>query len=245
MANCVNCGKKIGMFNGCSDWTVYWGRNDKTMCQSCTDPFKSLLENNKFEWKDAGITREFILQNEEALHLQKAGMDFLLEYADYVQSVNPVQVEIAAQKRKEEEEKEKERLRKQMEEDLVRQQEVNRELAKILISSGFNFEGYRIVKYSGYISGDDAVQIPRSGVFDRGRNGENLTDALVRIRRVALQELKQAAYDLGCNAVIGVDFDYITLEPQTATIGGGTLYEPYVICVTANGNAVVIEKIED
>ena len=55
------------------------------------------------------------------------------------------------------------------------------------------------------------------------------------------KELKEAAYDLGCNAVIGVDFDYITLEPESATLGR-TIYEPYVICVTANGNAVVIEK---
>ena len=74
---------------------------------------------------------------------------------------------------------------------------------------------------------------------------ENLTDALVKIRRRALIELKEAAYDLGCNAVIGVDFDYLTLDPETASLTGGTVYEPYVICVTANGNAVVIEKIED
>lgn len=115
------------------------------------------------------------------------------------------------------------------------------ELSKILISSGFNFDGYKIVKYSGYISGDDAVQIPRSGIFG-GNNGKKLTDALVKIRIQALRELKEAAYALGCNAIIGVDFDYITLEPETATATGGTLYEPYVICVTANGNAVIIEK---
>ena len=120
-------------------------------------------------------------------------------------------------------------------------QEKKDKLTNMLITSGFNFDGYRIVKYSGYISGDDAIQIPRSGVFG-GNNGKNLTDALVRIRRQAIKELKEAAYDLGCNAVIGVDFDYITIEPQTATLTGGTLYEPYVICVTANGNAVVIEK---
>lgn len=114
-------------------------------------------------------------------------------------------------------------------------------LAKILISSGFNFDGYKIVKYSGYISGDDACEIPRGGIFG-GNNGQNLTDALVKIRRQALKELKEAAYDLGCNAVIGVDFDYITLEPETVNIAGGTRYEPYVICVTANGNAVIVEK---
>ena len=115
------------------------------------------------------------------------------------------------------------------------------EMSKMLISSGFSFEGYRIIKYSGYISGDDAVEIPRGGIFG-GNNGENLTNALVKIRRQALKELKQAAYDLGCNAIIGVDFDYLTLEPESVNIAGGTRYEPYVICVTANGNAVIIEK---
>lgn len=125
---------------------------------------------------------------------------------------------------------------------MEREREIEKqEIAKILITSGYSFEGYHIRKYSGYISGDDAVQIPRSGVFG-GNNGKNLTDALVKIRRQALKELKEAAYDLGCNAVIGVDFDYITLEPETANLGGGTLYEPYIICVTANGTAVVIER---
>lgn len=131
-----------------------------------------------------------------------------------------------------------EEQRKKME--AVQKKEV--ELSGILISSGFSFDGYRIVKYSGYISGDDAVQIPRTGLFEKGMNGQNLTDALVKIRRQALAELKEAAYNLGCNAVIGVDFDYITLEPQTAMLNGATKYEPYVVCVTANGNAVIIEK---
>ena len=120
-----------------------------------------------------------------------------------------------------------------------------REKSKMLISSGFNFEGYKIVKYSGYISGDDSFSIDRGyeGFFNSATNvGEEITKALVKIRRNALNELKDAAYDLGCNAVIGVDFDYFTLEPETVNISGGTTYLPYVICVTANGNAVIIEK---
>lgn len=137
------------------------------------------------------------------------------------------------EKRLAEERAEQERIRKE--------QEKNEAISKMLISSGFNFEGYRIIKYSGYISGDDAVQIPRTGFFEVSSNGQNLTDALVKIRIQAIKELKEAAYELGCNAVVGVDFDYITLEPETASLGK-TVYEPYVICVTANGNAVVIEK---
>ncbi|CAN7462887.1 heavy metal-binding domain-containing protein [Variovorax sp. LjRoot130] len=118
-------------------------------------------------------------------------------------------------------------------------------LASMLITSGFSFDGYAITKYSGYISGDDSVQIDRgtSGVFARATDvGASLMASLVEIRRNALAELKEAAYALGCNAVIGVDFDYLTLDPETATSGGGTMYLPYVFGITANGNAVIIEK---
>jgi uncharacterized protein YbjQ (UPF0145 family) len=119
-------------------------------------------------------------------------------------------------------------------------------LAGILITSGFNFDGHTITKYSGYISGDDVVQIARGqgGFFGGGTTdvGAALMESLVVLRRNALNELKEAALALGCNAVIGVDFDYLTLDPETVNSQGGTLYMPYVFGVTANGNAVIIEK---
>lgn len=118
--------------------------------------------------------------------------------------------------------------------------------SKMIITSGFTFDGYTITRYSGYISGDDVIQVPREkdGFFFGVTTdvGTALSEALVKLRRNALQELKEAAYELGCNAVIGVDFDYLTLDPETANANGGTRYLPYVFCVTANGNAVVIEK---
>lgn len=119
-------------------------------------------------------------------------------------------------------------------------------MASMLITSGFNFDGYTITKYSGYISGDSAVSMdrPKQGWLG-GVNkdvGEDLLAGLAHIRRKALEKLKESAYALGCNAVIGVDFDYLTLDPETATSGGGTLYLPFLFAVTANGNAVIIEK---
>ncbi len=129
------------------------------------------------------------------------------------------------------------------------EEEKRRAIASMLITSGFNFDGYKVVKYSGYISGDDAISVDR-GVTAFGVGGSTnvknkLMDSLAIIRRNALQELKEAAYDLGCNAVIGVDFDYLTLDPQTTNIiNGATTYQPYIFGVTANGNAVVIEKID-
>lgn len=126
-----------------------------------------------------------------------------------------------------------------------RAQEKRQALANMLITSGFNFDGYKITKYSGYISGDDVIQVERgtAGWFTSATNvGDSLMQSLTVIRRNALAELKEAAYELGCNAVIGVDFDYLTLDPQTASSSGGTLYLPYVFGVTANGNAVIIEQ---
>lgn len=118
-------------------------------------------------------------------------------------------------------------------------------MASMLITSGFNFDGYTITKYSGYISGDDAVSVDR-GMALFGTNvsvKDKLLASLVTIRRNALQELREAAYALGCNAIIGVDFDYLTLDPETGDLlTGRTFYQPYVFAVTANGNAVVIEK---
>ena len=124
---------------------------------------------------------------------------------------------------------------------------IRKATSQMLITSGFQFDGYKIVKYSGYISGDDAVSVDRGLAFLGLETNvkDELMASLVEIRRNALQELKEAAYNLGCNAVIGVDFDYLTLEPETANLNGGTTYLPYVFGVTANGNAVIIEKVED
>lgn len=140
---------------------------------------------------------------------------------------------------------------KKKEQEEQQENEMNAEMAfrkampSILITSGFNFEGYKIMKYSGYISGDDVIQVPRGseGLFSNPTNvGESLMKSLVDMRRQALTELKRAAYDLGCNAILGVDFDYLVLDPETANIKGGTLYQPYIFGVTANGTAVLIEK---
>lgn len=149
---------------------------------------------------------------------------------------------MAAEQQRADEAKNAEKAKQDAENEAKKKQQA---MASMLITSGFSFEGYSIKKYSGYISGDDVVQIDRGsgGWFSQATDvGASLMESLVHIRRNALMELKEAAYDLGCNAVIGVDFDYLTMDPETVNANGGTLYMPYVFGVTANGNAVVIEK---
>ena len=181
--------------------------------------FESFLEGQK-DFKVGGI------------------IGFAIDDKDVAAAVNAYKKSIEDKERAalEKSRKEEEKIRKE--------QEKKQAVASMLVTSGFNFDGYSIKKYSGYISGDDAIQINRDELFNN--NGKVLTDSLVEIRIKALKELKEAAYDLGCNAVIGVDFDYMTFEPESIETrlitGTSHVYEPYVVCVTANGNAVVIEK---
>lgn len=161
---------------------------------------------------------------------------------DIDESENIEEIVTAFKKNQEELEK---KLAKEKADEEKAAKEKQKAMAGILITSGFNFDGYTIKKYSGYISGDDAIEVDRGrdGFFSRATNvGDSLMESLSAIRRNALTELKEAAYALGCNAVIGVDFDYLTLEPETAGTDGSTVYLPYVFGVTANGNAVIIEK---
>ena len=152
-----------------------------------------------------------------------------IEYADKMKIEKKAEAEAEAER---------------LEMERIAENKKNEAMSEMLITSGFNFDGYTIKKYSGYISGDDCITMPRDNFWGDNKVSDNLCNALVKIRRQAIKELKEAAYDLGCNAVIGVDFDYLTMDPQHASAlnNSVTVYEPYVICVTANGNAAVIEK---
>lgn len=133
---------------------------------------------------------------------------------------------------------------KKQAENEAKEAELNEALQRIMLTPGDGFEGYVITRYSDYITCDDEARISRStdSILNRYDSPISVTKALTGIRKNALRELKEAAYELGCNAIIGVSYNYLTLEPETATMTGGTLYEPYIVCVSANGTAVVIEK---
>lgn len=104
------------------------------------------------------------------------------------------------------------------------------------ITSGPNLEGYRIVRYAGYVSGDEVATIPRT-LFLRSMKNDAVNDTIKQVRNVAIQELKEAAANLDCNAVIGLDFDYITLDSGTESV------TETKIVLTANGTAVQVVPI--
>ena len=106
----------------------------------------------------------------------------------------------------------------------------------MIITTTNNIEGKRILEYKGVvfgevISGIDFIKDFTAGLTNifGGRSG-SYEQELIQARYNAMQEMEKNAFNMGANAVIGVDIDYEVLGQ------GGNM-----IMVTASGTAVVID----
>ena len=133
-------------------------------------------------------------------------------------------------------------------EQLAQQKEREQGIANIVVTTGQGFDGYTITHYGGPVASDLAHSIARGVDGGRGDHAlgdpaQSLVDVMEEGRILTLAHLKEQAYDLGCNAIINLKFDYVTLEPETVNTQGATSYLPYVFCVTALGTAVYAEEV--
>jgi uncharacterized protein YbjQ (UPF0145 family) len=105
----------------------------------------------------------------------------------------------------------------------------------LLITTTSTLEGRRITKYLGIVTGE---AILGANVFKDifasirdiiGGRSAAYEAELCKARNIAMEELTQAAAELGANAVIGLDLDY-------ETIGG----QGSMLMVSVSGTAVVV-----
>ena len=96
-----------------------------------------------------------------------------------------------------------------------------------------SIEGKQITEYLGIvfgevISGVDFVKDFTAGLsnFFGGRSG-TYEEELIRAREQAMNEMQQRAYQMGADAVVGVDIDYEVLGSNNG-----------MLMVTASGTAV-------
>lgn len=124
--------------------------------------------------------------------------------------------------------------------------------SSFMTTTGESFAGYNITRYGGCITADSVTAVQRQlthlsniGV-EKGktRTAVKLVNSLQSLRQEALAELKAEAANCGCNAVIGVSYNYITLDPLANPYGATGNSQPYIFCVSATGTAVKIEKDE-
>lgn len=107
----------------------------------------------------------------------------------------------------------------------------------MLVTSGFNFEGYRITKYLGFFSGETALG---TGMFSEffagaadffGTTSNKFADKLETAKNYAISALQEKVRNAGANAIIGLDVDY-------------NMFMSNLIGVIANGTAVCVESLE-
>ena len=106
----------------------------------------------------------------------------------------------------------------------------------MLITTTPGIEGKRIKQYLGVVTGE---AILGANVFKDffasirdviGGRSAAYEQELRKARDIALAEVKQAAAELGANAIVGVDLDY-------ETVGG----QGSMLMVSVSGTAVVME----
>jgi uncharacterized protein YbjQ (UPF0145 family) len=108
----------------------------------------------------------------------------------------------------------------------------------VLVTTTHTIEGRRIVDYKGLVGGDAILGANMfrdffAGIRDilGGRSG-SYEKVLRTAKEEAIEDMVEQARELGCNAVVGVDLDYETIQIQE----GGSM-----LMVTASGTAVVVE----
>ena len=108
----------------------------------------------------------------------------------------------------------------------------------MLITTTSTLDTGKVVKYIGLVSGEAILgaNIFRdlfAGIRDIvGGRSAAYEEELRKAKSIAVDEMCQAASDLGGNAVIGVDLDYESIQMGN---GGGMLM------VSASGTAVLLE----
>ena len=105
----------------------------------------------------------------------------------------------------------------------------------MILTTTPSVEGHSIAEYKGVVFGEVVAGVnflrdigASIRNFIGGRSG-SYEDELIKARTQALNEMSERAFQLGANAVVGIDIDYEVLGE-----GGGMLM------VTASGTAVKI-----
>lgn len=116
---------------------------------------------------------------------------------------------------------------------IVRQR--NEAISRMLVTSGYNFEGHKIVQYCDYVTAETVLGM---GMFKTllasvssvaGVESEAFNEKIKEAKTKAIYEMKKKALETGANAIIGIDIDFSMIAVD-------------MIVIIASGTAVIVEK---
>ena len=120
-------------------------------------------------------------------------------------------------------------------EEAAKVERIQKNRENFILTTGYNVEGYCIVKYNKIVSGEivlgSGFLSELSGQLNDffGTNSNLFSEKIRQAKEMAQKNMVEDALQFEANAIIGVDFDIMTIGNN-------------MIAVSANGTAVTIEK---
>ena len=215
---CLKCGKKPNFF-GNDPMKL---SEDKILCYTCAKPLADEIE---ILW-GIDIKDQFVVQKNKVLDIA------IKNYPENIIDDIRNKIENIYQYKQKVYMGESEWNVGRLEEEKLQKQ-----IDSHTLTTGYDFEGYSIKKYIKVISGEVVMG---TGMFSElaasladlvGEESEAFNQKLKLAKENALRKMIINSINLGGNAIIGVDFDYVTFDKN-------------MIGVIANGTCVYIERIE-
>lgn len=220
MAVCSICGKKIGPLSGQSD--VPYELGSFKICNTCDEKIFALKNFS------SGDNQNIALYNSAKQYLVSYIDKCELHVGNYLRKLI-VQYDTNISNDGKLNEIEKEVIKKQ-------EDEYN-QFNAIKLTNGFEFQGYFITDYIDIVSaesviGTGSLSSTNASIADfMGVESSRYMSKLDEAKKAAIFRLRMKAYELGANAIIGLDFDYIVFSKD-------------IIGIISNGTAVKIKKID-
>lgn len=209
--NCICCGKKLGIMSGSSRLSFEYS---EAICEKCYGKFRNEInEYNDMQNPDNKNKKaEELIQTIKRCDFTAKGTEYVIDY------INNTKNQV---------------IKKYID---FSKQELSEKTKNYIITSGYDINNYEISNYLGIISGSVVLGTGLLSEFESsisdflGTQSEEFSNKLEKARKAALSKLiDDAANYIECNAIIGVDFDYITFSNNK-------------IGVIANGTAVVAKR---
>lgn len=205
---CCICGKKQSGW--IMDYPLSTGLNQYRLCTECGEKYQKIQNAEKLE--DVSDEIAYIkerLREGTANETVKKYCSLLFNEENAQKAVRDINAAIVEQK--------------------------DEDINKVLVTSGYNFENYRIIRYCGFISAESVFGV---GMFKAllasvssvaGAESEPFQLKIKEAKTKAIYDIKKNARELGANAIIGIDLDFSMITGE-------------MVVIIASGTAVIIEE---
>lgn len=233
MSECFCCGKKIGILSSLKSLD---GNPEKGLCPNCYnlatedfDIFKNDIYLDKTMIRILINRVVSVKQKIEEAKLTDDGKTYMLDYVEQTkqETLTKMQEEFGP-----------EVVKQTLDElNLDEDNSYASKLCRHMLTTGMNFEGYKIKQYKGLVSGSLVLGTGFLSEFTSdisdffGSESSLFGEKIETAKTNVLNKLIKASVDRGGNGLIAITFDYM-------------MFKNNMIGVSANGTSVLLESIE-